>query len=158
MMVKMTNTILFKRLGGEDAGLMAGLNSLFSEVFEDAENYSSHKPSAEYLQKWLVDSNNIALVAIDNNIVVGGLAAYTLHKFEQDRSEVYIYDLAVSKDYQRMGIATSLINELRTVAEAQNSYVIFVQADEGDEAVEFYESLHPSENIKTRNFDFSIDN
>jgi len=28
--------------------------------------------------------------------VVGGLAAYVLEKFEQQRREIYIYDLAVS--------------------------------------------------------------
>lgn len=28
--------------------------------------------------------------------MVGGLAAYVLPKFEQERSEVYIYDLAIT--------------------------------------------------------------
>ena len=42
----------------------------------------------------------IALVALDGNKVVGGLAAYVLDKFEQERKEIYIYDLAVSKDHR----------------------------------------------------------
>ena len=33
--------------------------------------------------------------------VVGGLAAYELRKFEQARSEFYLYDLAVSEAHRR---------------------------------------------------------
>ena len=50
---------------------------------------------------------------MDGNEVIGGLAAYELDKFEQDRREIYIYDLAVSEQYRRRRIATSLIVELK---------------------------------------------
>ena len=48
------------------------------------------------------------------------------------------------------------MNELQTVAKSLGAYIVFVQADEGDEAVAFYESLHPAENLRTRNFDFKV--
>jgi aminoglycoside 3-N-acetyltransferase I len=74
--------------------------------------------------------------------VVGGLAAYELDKFEQDRREIYIYDLAVIERHRRRGVATGLIGELRKIASAQNVYVIFVQADTEDgPAIALYESL-----------------
>jgi aminoglycoside 3-N-acetyltransferase I len=38
----------------------------------------------------------VALVALDGPAVVGALAGYELPKFEQERSEFYIYDLAVA--------------------------------------------------------------
>ena len=38
----------------------------------------------------------IALAASKGGEVVGGIAAYELKKFEQPRSEIYIYDLAVA--------------------------------------------------------------
>jgi len=41
------------------------------------------------------------------------LAAYELRKFEQERSEVYIYDLAVASAHRREGIATALIERLK---------------------------------------------
>jgi aminoglycoside 3-N-acetyltransferase I len=41
-------------------------------------------------------SSFIAVVAFKGGDAVGGLAAYELKKFEQERSEIYIYDLAVA--------------------------------------------------------------
>ena len=39
---------------------------------------------------------------MNGNEAVGGLAAYELDKFEQDRREIYIYDLAVVESHRRM--------------------------------------------------------
>jgi len=69
---------------------------------------------------------------MNGNEAVGGLAAYELDKFEQDRREIYIYDLAVVESHRRMGVATGLIGELKRIASERNVYVIFVQADTGD--------------------------
>ena len=64
--------------------------------------------------------------------VVGGLVAYELDKFEQDRREIYIYDLAVMKVHRRRGVASGLIGELKKIASERDVYVIFVQADVED--------------------------
>jgi aminoglycoside 3-N-acetyltransferase I len=78
--------------------------------------------------------------------VVGGLAAYELDKFEQDRREIYLYDLAVLEGHRRKGIATGMIGALRKIAAERNAYVIFVQADLGDRpAIALYESLGTKE-------------
>src|SRR5262249_60774470 len=71
----------------------------------------------------------MAVVAMNGNEVVGGLAAYELDKFEQDRREIYIYDLAVAESHRRRGVATGLISELRKIASERNVHSIFVQAD-----------------------------
>jgi aminoglycoside 3-N-acetyltransferase I len=76
----------------------------------------------------------IALVAIRGGDVVGGLAAYVLRKFEQERNEVYIYYLAVASQHRRRGIATGLIERLKFIAKARRAHVIYVQADPGDAA------------------------
>ena len=55
--------------------------------------------------------------------IVGGLVGYELPKFEQERSEFYVYDLAVREDRRRQGVATALINEFRSVAAANNGWV-----------------------------------
>jgi aminoglycoside 3-N-acetyltransferase I len=78
---------------------------------------------------------------MNGNEAVGGLAAYELDKFEQDRREIYIYDLAVVESHRRMGVATGLIGELKRIASERND-VIFVQADTGDRpATATYEGL-----------------
>jgi aminoglycoside 3-N-acetyltransferase I len=89
------------------------------------------------------------------NQVVGGLAAYELKKFEQQRSEIYIYDLAVSIAHRRQGIATALINELKAIGEKRGAYVIFVQADLGDEpAIALYSKLGIREDVL--HFDIAV--
>ena len=80
--------------------------------------------------------------------LVGGLAAYMLPKFEQARSEFYIYDLAVDERYRRQGVATALIGELQRLAARRGIYVIFVQADHGDDpAIALYTKLGVREDV-----------
>ena len=71
--------------------------------------------------------------------MVGGLAAYELKKFEQERSEIYLYDLAVAEGHRRRGIATALVNALTDVGRRCGAFVVFVQADKPDAgAIAFY--------------------
>ena len=87
--------------------------------------------------------------------MVGGIAAYVLDKFEQARSEVYIYDLAVTEPYRRRGIATALITDLRGIATGLGAYVIFVQADYGDDpAIALYGKLGAREDVM--HFDIAV--
>ena len=80
--------------------------------------------------------------------MIGGLAAYELVKFEMERSEFYIYDLAVREDRRREGIATALIDELKSIAVAAGAWVIFVQADYGDDpAIALYSKLGRREDV-----------
>lgn len=121
---------------------------VFANAFEDHDSYQSAVPSDEYLNKLLARGDFIPLVAVADGKVAGGLAAYVLHKFEQERSEIYIYDLAVLEEYRRRGIATGLINKLREVARESGAWVIYVQADPPDEpAVKLYESLGTREDV-----------
>ena len=79
---------------------------------------------------------------------MGGLAAYELRKFEQERSEIYIYDLAVASPHRREGIATALIEHLKRIAADRSANVIFVQADLGDEpAIALYTKLGAREEV-----------
>ncbi len=121
---------------------------IFADAFDEQETYQSNIPSDEYSLSLIDDPTFIPVVVIVDGIVVGGLAAYVLKKFEQVRSEIYIYDLAVDENYRRHGIATGCINKLREIAREVGSYVIYVQADHGDEpAIKLYESLGTKEDV-----------
>ena len=90
----------------------------------------------------------IVLVALIKDRVVGGLVAYELEKFEQPRSEIYIYDLAVDESWRRQGVATALIDELRRIARERGAWVIFVQGDYGDDpALARYDKLGTREEV-----------
>ena len=121
---------------------------VFADAFEDQASYQSAVPSDEYLNSLLAREDFVPLIAIADGNVVGGLAAYVLQKFEQERSEIYIYDLAVDEKYRRQRIATGLINELREIAREKGAWVIYVQADHGDDpAIKLYESLGTREDV-----------
>ncbi len=128
--------------------ILRQLVQMFGEAFEEPETYLSKKTSSEYLEGLLQKSHIIFICAVFEDRVVGGLAAYVLEKFEQERSEVYIYDLAVHSDHRRKGIATGLIGKLKETVKDLNAWVIYVQADREDEpAILLYESLGSREDV-----------
>jgi aminoglycoside 3-N-acetyltransferase I len=133
---------IFQQLTGSDVARLKELLRVFGEAFGEVDTYQRSVPSDEYLSRLLAKQHFITVVAMKGEEVIGGLAAYELDKFEQERREIYIYDLAVLEGHRRRGIATGLINELRKIAAERNAYVIFVQADPGDDpAIALYESL-----------------
>jgi aminoglycoside 3-N-acetyltransferase I len=145
----------YKRLGEPDVATLKGLLKVFGEAFNDVATYQDAVPSDEYLKSLLGSRDFIAVAAMAGDEVVGGLAAYVLNKFEQDRREIYIYDLAVAEAHRRKGVATAVISKLKEVGREINAYVIFVQADPGDEpAIKLYESLGTREDV--HHFDIKV--
>ncbi len=155
MTQRKTNTLDFvvRRLEPGEAGQFRELSQLFSEAFGDDFGhgaYTAAEPSNRYLESLLAKSHVIPLVALVGDRIIGGLVAYVLDKFEQERSEIYIYDLAVAEAYRRHGIARSLILELKAIAKNIGAWVIYVQADKDDAdlpARELYASLGEREDV-----------
>jgi aminoglycoside 3-N-acetyltransferase I len=148
-------TYTFRTLSPGDVGMMQDLLAVFGVAFEDAVAYGSNVPSDAYLARLLGKEHFIAVVAMAGGAIVGGLAAYQLDKFEQDRREIYIYDLAVLEEHRRKGVATGLIEVLKRVAAARDAYVIFVQADLVDApAIALYEKLGTKETA--HHFDIAV--
>ena len=137
-----------RRLVPADVGVMHDLLAMFGTAFGEEETYTARKPRAAYLDRLLGNREFVALVATEEREVIGGLVAYELVKFEQERSEFYIYDLAVREDRRRRGIATALIDEVRRIAAANAAEVLFVQADYGDDpAIALYSKLGTREEV-----------
>jgi aminoglycoside 3-N-acetyltransferase I len=150
-----SEAISIRQLSADDLPLMESLLTTFGEAFNEVDTYCSSRPSAAYLRRLFSSDYFIALAALKNGSVVGGIAAYELQKFEQERSEIYIYDLAVAAAHRRQGIATALIQELKKIAVARAAYVIFVQADVGDEpAIALYTKLGAREEVL--HFDIAV--
>lgn len=139
-----------KRLTAGDVAQMRALSAMFADAFDDSASYTQQPPSEAYLRRLLDSESFIALGALDGTAVVGGLAAYELRKFEQERSEIYIYDLAVLASHRRQGIATALIEALREIAAERGAWVLYVQADTGEEdaaAIALYTKLGTREEV-----------
>ncbi|MET0983244.1 MAG: AAC(3)-I family aminoglycoside N-acetyltransferase [Telluria sp.] len=139
-----------RQLRSTDTDLMDAVLDFFGEAFNDPASYTTKRPSADYLRKLLAGDSFIALAAFDEDTVTGALCAYELRKFEQERSEIYIYDLAVAATHRRRGIATALISSLQEIAAARGAWVIFVQADTQPEdapAIALYSKLGVREDV-----------
>lgn len=133
------------------------MNALFGEVFGEPETYVDVPPSDEYAHGLLTDPHVVLIVAEEADLVVGAIGGYVLRKFEQERCEVYIYDLAVVEDCRRQGIATALIGATRRIARAIGAWTVFVQADtipEDEPARALYRKL-ASEEITALHFDIA---
>jgi len=127
-----------KQLTENDLSTFTSLIDLFNTVFE--EEHPSIGSTTNSL-KLLNNKNFIALVALVGTEVVGGLTAYELPKYYSDSSEIFIYDLAVRPEYQRMGIGKGLIQSLKEYCIEHGIKELFVMAHEEDtHAIEFYRS------------------
>lgn len=136
------SAIDFRLLGPDDLDQMHALLTMFGEAFQEAEVYGGNRPGDAYFGRLLGGDAFLAMVAVKDGDVVGGLAAYVLPKFEQERSEIFVYDLAVAEAHRRQGIATGLLMELKKIAAARGAYLVFIQAERDDEpAVAVYSKL-----------------
>lgn len=150
------NSHLIHKLIASDINHFRALLKMFGKAFEDNDTYIKSQPRDEYIKTLLQSDHFIALVALLKDTVVGGLTAYELRKFEQERSEIYVYDLAVESTHRRLGIATDLLTQLKAIAKSRGANVIFIQADLGDDlAIELYTKLGRREEVL--HFDIPID-
>ena len=143
-----------RRLGSQDVVLMQAANRLFADVFGE-DGYHGPPAGPDHLEKLLADDKFIALAAYVDGEMAGAIAAYELVKFEAERSEIYIYDLAVIDRYRRQGVATALIAAVQEIGRDKGAWVVFVQADPPDEpAVALYDKLGIREEVL--HFDISV--
>ena len=142
------STIDIRVLGPTDLPAFRAMLTMFGHAFGDLPTYEAQQPDDAYLEHLLASRTFVAIAAVDGVEVVGGLAGYVLPKFEQARSELYIYDLAVAELHRRKGVATAMIDRLKRFASEQGIYVIFVQADYGDgPAIALYTKLGLREEV-----------
>ena len=134
-----------KRLTKEHLADFHSLVDLFNMVFEEESKIGSET----HLLKLLGNESFIALAALAENEVVGGLTAYELPMYYSDSSEIFLYDLAVKPEYQRMGVGKRLIERLKNYCAEQGIKEFFVMAHAEDEhAIEFYRATGgKSENV-----------
>jgi len=135
-------------LGSGDAATLRAMLAVFGTAFDDVATYTARQPDDAYLAALLGRDTFVAIAAFAGGAVVGGLAGYVLPKFEQERSELYVYDLAVAEAERRRGIATALIRALQRLAAERGIWVAFVQADHGDDAaIALYTKLGVREDV-----------
>ena len=143
----------FKKLLPQDLNDLIQLIELYKKVFEE---HTENQVSEKYLSTLLKNQSIIFLVAKHGDTVVGGLTAHVLPSVHFESSEVYLYDLAVDNAFQRQGIGTALVSELKKYCCENNYKELFVQADfEDKHALDFYRKIGGVEE-NVRHFNFSV--
>lgn len=111
------------------------LNNYDEDIFDN-------KIDAHRLAALLKEQNSILLVAVNEGIVIGQVLA-VVHRHPDKPTELYIDDLGVSEKFQRLGIATRLIEKLFIIGIERGCEEVWVATEpENEAAIKFYESLH----------------
>lgn len=138
--------IEYKKLDIGDELLFRELVELFRREFETTPGKSI--PEAQ-LDEHLKNKNFIVFVALMAGEVIGGLTVYQLPSYYQDTTVLYIYDMAIAREWQRKGIGTALLGVVSKYRDDNGFGEIFVQASGDDvHALAFYTSIGAaSENV-----------
>jgi aminoglycoside 3-N-acetyltransferase I len=112
-----------KKLGAPGLNYAKQLYTLF-QIDDGVANPSL--ASDKYLTKLLSGNSFYVIVALDGKTVIGGLTAYELPMYYKPVSEMFLYEIAVHKDYRKQGIGTALVNELKEICSQKNIEIIFV--------------------------------
>jgi aminoglycoside 3-N-acetyltransferase I len=140
------------RLGKGDAVLMKKLVNLFNNVFGTD---NTKQPELTHLRKLLAKKEFIAIAAIIDEDVIGGLTAYELPLYNNNK-EAYLYDIAVNREYQRKGVGKKLIAALKKQCKQNGIKLFFVEANEEDKhAIKFYNAIG-GKGEKVMHFNFSF--
>ena len=127
-----------RKLTQEDVSAFHSLVHLFNMVFEEDETAIGTEKN---LLKLLGNRHFVAMAAFYEHEIAGGLTAYELPMYYSDHSEIFLYDMAVKPQYQRMGVGKRLIENLKEYCVKNGINEFFVLAHEEDEhALEFYRS------------------
>lgn len=127
-------------------------------VFIDVFNCKDFIPPTEkHLQTLLNNDNFLVFVATVDSKIIGGLTAHVLGNYYSEKRSAYIYDLAVTANFQRKGIGSLLIATFNEYCLKNNFYEVFVQAETDDvETINFYRTTLISKELKATQFTYSM--
>ena len=127
-------------------------------IFQQAFNSSSDVVlSPTHLRKLLSEKNFVAMVVLQSDRVIGGLTAYVLPGYYTTKPSVYLYDLAVTADWQRRGVGKCLIEGLVQFCKDKGCREVFVQAESDDlDAVAFYRNTSVSGETAATQFYYTL--
>jgi ribosomal protein S18 acetylase RimI-like enzyme len=145
--------LTLRKLTTYDLPFFIELIRVFEDVFEMKD---FRMPPEAHLEKLLAKEDFYVFVALQDEKVIGGLTAYRMDQYYSVSPLVYIYDLAVKREFQRKGVGKLLIEENKKYCHGIGAEAIMVEADDEDEyAIDFYRKTG-GEGIKVVHFDYYL--
>jgi ribosomal protein S18 acetylase RimI-like enzyme len=98
-------------------------------------------PSMHHMHDFFARAENCLIVALDGNSPAGFLVAYTMPKLSRDASMIYLYEIVVAPAYRRQGVASKMIDLLKSQCRETDVIEIWVGTENDNiPAMRLYES------------------
>jgi ribosomal protein S18 acetylase RimI-like enzyme len=111
------------------------------EAIIAVKKYKSCVADKNYYQKFLANPKNHLIIAYDNGKPVGMALGYEIPRVDRNRNMLFFYEIGVDKKYRRKGIATALINELKSICRKKKILQMFVITNASNKpAMKLYQS------------------
>ena len=127
-----------RRLGTGERDLARRLFLMMADVFGEP----GERLSDDYLDRLLGRQDFWAIAACHGDEIIGGLTAHSLAMTKAERTELFIFDVAVRPEHQRRGVGRRLVTALQEMGAKVGIGLVFVAADNDDaHALDFYRAL-----------------
>ena len=112
----------YRRLTSSDMDRVLEMNQTFREEFID--------PAG--VKAFLKDDKNWIFAALEKDRVIAFAYGYMLERLDAKRM-MYIHEVGVAEEYQRQGVGTTLMEELKAAAAEDGCAKIFLITDQANE-------------------------
>ncbi len=147
-------TAIVKKLNHDDVLEFRDLIEIFRDVFEVEELI----PDDNHLSTLLTKPDFLVFVVKANQRVLGGLTIYVLNSYHAIKPVAYIYDVAVTPQFQGKGFGKLLIAEVCKYCKASGFADVYVETESDDtDAVGFYRKTKCSSEMNVLQFTYDFD-
>lgn len=111
----------------------------------------------DYIRKMLARNDFHVFVAKDNNEIVGGLTAFEIDQYKYGRTELFLYEIEVKKEFRKRGIGTALLEEAKRFCMSKEIPIMFVFTSASNlGAITLYRNTGGKEDADGIGFTFAI--
>jgi len=112
-----------RKLTADDVGLAKQLFWFFQVDDEIAQPVVS---SDSYVHQMLLKDDFHVIVALQDDKLIGGLTGYELPMYKREIKELFLYEIAVKREFRQHGVAKALIGRLKQVCRERGIEEMYV--------------------------------
>lgn len=143
-----------KRIKSVSEGLIKELSSVFKAGSDDGK---SEEWNLENTRNFLTNPDNIFLLAYEGAEIVGMATAYKLQRMDKRGSEIFFYEIGVSKKSRGKGIGKAIIERLKEIRNEMKADEMFVLTKRSNNpATNLYRSTGGKESIENDEIMFNF--